>query len=116
MDVRGCKVQWARVGMSATHADFGRKRTDEGRVAVVGVDAALLLVELDDAVLAAQQPDKLHNALQELAGGAARGREDDNFQAEAQRHAGREDGDAVNNPPRFKGRQGLGLETRRLLT
>tara|TARA_Y100000817_G_scaffold243112_1_gene195117 strand:- start:92 stop:400 length:309 start_codon:yes stop_codon:yes gene_type:complete len=102
--------------MSATRPDFGRKRTDQGRVAVVRIDPALLLVELDDAVLAAKQPHEFYDALQQLARRAARGREDDNFQAEAQRHAGREDGDAVNNPPRFKGRQGLGLETRRLLT
>ena len=102
MDVRGCKVRGPRVGMGATHADFAGKRTDEGRVAVVGIHSTLLLVELDDAVLAAQQPDKLHNALQELAGGAARGREDDNFQPEAQRHAGGKDGNPVNNPPRFK--------------
>ena len=66
--MRACRLP--SLGGQATHSDFGWKAADERLLAVVALDPRLLLVELDGLV--AEERDKLDDALQQLAGGAAR--------------------------------------------
>ena len=102
---------WGKAQRSA------RKTADERLAAVKGGEAACFLVVLADALLATGQPHKFGNPLKELARRAPGWREDDcqricvcvsertrgavhilrrtNLQAERQRKAGAEDGDAA---------------------
>ena len=76
--------------LASTHPDFGREGTDQRGLAVVGLHARLLLVELDGLV--AKQPDKLDHALQQLAAGTARRTEDHDFAFHGEGKARCEDG------------------------
>ena len=87
--MRACRL--LGLGGQATHSDFAGKTADERLLAIVGLDARLLLVEFDRFV--AEQRDKFDDALEELAGGAARWREDDNLGLLREEEAGAENCD-----------------------
>tara|TARA_B110001450_G_scaffold45221_1_gene41759 strand:+ start:1113 stop:1397 length:285 start_codon:yes stop_codon:yes gene_type:complete len=71
------------------------KGTDERLLAIESVDAACLLVELTDAVLAIEDADELDNSFQKLTAGAPGGTENHNLTAHGKSKTGGENCDAA---------------------